>query len=84
MNRRFIPALGVLLLGLNGCADNTVKPLATSDQVIAAQYHARGDQGTISGPEIGAITDAYRQQIAQPSQKTQSLPSNSMENNVNP
>jgi hypothetical protein len=84
MNRCFILAFGVVLLGLTGCADDAVKPLATSDQVIAEQYRARGDQGAISGPEISAIADAYRQQIAKPSQKAQSPLSDSPENNVNP
>jgi hypothetical protein len=66
MTRPLILACTGLLLGLSGCADHATSASPTSDQVIGAQYRARGDRGAISGPEAGAIMDAYRQQIARP------------------
>ena len=56
------------LLSLAGCATDAIKPSPTSDQVLAAQYRAHGDQPAISGAEADAIMEAYRQQIAKPSQ----------------
>lgn len=84
MNDRLAPALCALLFGLCGCADGAVKPSPTSDHVIAAQLRARGSRGEISGPEVNAITDAYHQQIAKPSQKSQSPPSEMPDSGINP
>ncbi len=72
MSRSFFPVFGVALLGLCGCADSAVKPSPTSDQVMTDQYRARGGQGAMSGAEIGAIADTYRQQIAKPAQAPRS------------
>ena len=82
MTYRLAPVLGVLLLGLGGCAGDAVKPSPTSDQVIAAQLRARGSHGELSGPEAGAIADAYRQQIAKP--KSQSPLSEPSDSGLNP
>ena len=84
MKSRLAPALCALLFGLCGCADGTVKPSPTSDQVIAAQLRARGNRGDISGPEASAIADAYHQQIAKPSQKSQSPLSETPGSGINP
>jgi hypothetical protein len=70
MNRCF--AFLIVLAAAGGCTTAPVKPSPTSDQVMAAQYRARGGQGAIGGPEAGSITDAYRQQIAKPPQAHQS------------
>ena len=50
---------------LAGCAD-AVHPAATSDQVLAAQYRARGPRGAMTGTEAGIIAQAYRKDIAAP------------------
>lgn len=84
MKHRFAIALGALLFGLCGCADTAVKPSPTSDQVIAAQLRARGNRGEIAGYEVSAITDAYHQQIAKPSQKSQSPLSENPGGGINP
>ncbi len=84
MRHHIAPALGALLLGLGGCTAGGVTPSPTSDQVIAAQLRARGSQGEMSGPEAGAIADAYRQEIAKPSQKSQSPPFGSLDGGINP
>lgn len=72
MTFRLAPALVTLLFGLGGCVSHAVNPSPTSDQVIAAQLRARGSQGEMSGSEAAAIANAYRQQIARPSQKSPS------------
>ncbi|MES2256414.1 MAG: hypothetical protein V4559_15410 [Pseudomonadota bacterium] len=72
MSRHFFPVFGVALFALCGCADSAVKPSPTSDQVMMEQYRARGDQSAMSGPEINAIADTYRQQIGKPAQAPQS------------
>jgi len=84
MIHRVGPALCALLLGLCGCADNGVKPSPTTDQVIAAQLRARGNRGEISGPEVSAIADAYHQQIAKPTQKSQSPSSGIPDSGITP
>lgn len=84
MTYRLAPVFGALLFGLSGCAGDAVKPSPTSDQVIAAQLRARGNQGEMSGPESGAIADTYRQQIAKPSQKSQSPLSGTYDSGINP
>jgi len=76
--------LGTLLFGLGGCTGDAVKPSPTSDQVIAAQLRARGTHGDMDGREAGAIADAYRQQIAKPSQASQSPMSGSPDSGINP
>jgi len=84
MKYRFAAALGAALFGLCACADNAVRPSPTSDQVIAAQLRARGSQGEISGSEVSAIADAYHQQIAKPSQKSQPPLSENPGSGINP
>jgi len=84
MKYRVAVALGALLFGLCGCADTAVKPSPTSDQVIAAQLRARGNRGEIGGSEVSAIADAYHQQIAKPSQKSQSPLSENPVSGINP
>jgi hypothetical protein len=68
MNFRSALLCGLSLLGAAGCTADTVKPSPTADQVMAEQYRARGGQGAMSGSEAGGIAEAYRQQIARPSQ----------------
>jgi hypothetical protein len=84
ITRLFIPALWFLLLSLGGCASGAVQPTPTSDQVIAAQLRARGDQGAMSGPEAAAIADAYRQEIAKPSRNSQPSLSDMPGSGINP
>jgi hypothetical protein len=81
---RFAPTLGALLFILCGCANAGIKPSPTADQVVAAQLRARGDRSEISGLEASAITDAYRQQTAKPSQKSPSPLSDNPESGINP
>lgn len=50
---------------LAGCAES-VPPAATADQVLAAQYRARGPRGVTTGAEAGIIAQAYRKNIAAP------------------
>ena len=54
----------IICVCLSGCAD--VHPAATSDQVLAAQYRARGPRGAMTGTEAGIIAEAYRKNIAAP------------------
>lgn len=84
MTYRLAPALGALLFGLCGCTGDAVRPSPTSDQVIATQLRARGNRGEISGPETSAIADAYHQQIAKPSQKSQSPLSETPDSGISP
>lgn len=51
-------ACGLLLAG---CADYS--PAATSSQVLARQYAARGVHGAMTGAEAQAIADIYRKTI---------------------
>lgn len=56
-------ALVLGLLTLAGCAEEPAHPAATADQVMAAQYRAKGIQGPISGAEADVIDHAYLQQL---------------------
>jgi hypothetical protein len=57
-------ALLIACLLLTGC--ETMPPAATSDQVLARQYAARGAHGVLSGSEAQAISDSYRKTIGAP------------------
>ncbi|HEY4266513.1 MAG TPA: hypothetical protein VGM72_14445 [Micropepsaceae bacterium] len=70
---------GVALTGLSGCASSAVRPSPTTDQVMAEQYRAQGEHGSISGPETAAIADAYRKAIGK---STQAAPNSEMRNDV--
>jgi len=62
-------ALAILaVIGLSGCFEAPVQPSPTSDQVFAAQYRARGEQGRMSGVESQKVMDAYRRDIAKPAE----------------
>lgn len=84
MTFRLASALVTLLVGLGGCATHSVNPSPTSDQVIATQLRAHGSQGEMSGLEAAAIANAYRQQIARPSQKSPSPLSSLPDGGTNP
>ena len=56
------------LLGLAACVQAPVQPSPTSDQVLAAQYRARGEQGQMSGMETQKVMDAYKRDIAKPAE----------------
>jgi len=54
-------ACGLLLAGCAG-----YRPAATSGQVLARQYAARGMHGALTGAEAQAIADTYRKSIGAP------------------
>lgn len=56
------------LLGMTACTGEPVKPSPTTDQVLAAQYRARGEWGEMNGAEAQAVMDAYRRDIAKPAE----------------
>jgi hypothetical protein len=61
-----------ILIVLAACAAEPVHVSSTADQVMAAQYHAIGAQGLMSGDEAGAIRQTYlRQLTANPNQTNQ-------------
>jgi hypothetical protein len=51
-------------VGLAGCGAEPAYHAATADQVMAAQYHADGTQGAMSGKEAETIDRSYLQQLA--------------------
>jgi hypothetical protein len=66
MNRAIF-LLGAALPALAACAAlGPVQPSPTTDQVLAAQYRARAEQGAMSGAESQAVMEAYRRDIAKP------------------
>ena len=56
------------LVGLSACVEAPVQPSPTSDQVLAAQYRARGELGQMSGMETQKLMDAYARDIARPAE----------------
>lgn len=57
-----------VLIALAACAAEparqpSVRQSSTADQVMAAQYHASGAQGSMSGNEAGTIRQAYLRQL---------------------
>ena len=51
-------------VGLAGCDTEPAYHAATADEVMAAQYHADGTLGAMSGNEAETIARGYLQQLA--------------------
>ena len=52
-----------ILLWLAACTPQQVQPTTTTDQILAAQYHAQTLHGVMGGKEAQSVVDQYQQHI---------------------
>jgi hypothetical protein len=61
---RTIPLISLLVLVcVTACAPQPVQPSTTTDQILAAQFHAQTLHGALSGKEAQSVVDQYHQHI---------------------
>jgi hypothetical protein len=53
----------VILGWIAACSPVPVQPMTTTDQILAAQYHAQTLHGALSGKEAQSVVDQYQQHI---------------------